>query len=86
MALENKKKTRLGAWMEELQNAANKQLSIQFETKDGVRRSGRLTGLRMSEVKLNGRRCELITEFVLNNDPTDAVPFFNIRTMDINDD
>jgi glycine cleavage system aminomethyltransferase T len=83
---QEKKKLRLGAWMEELQNAANKKLSVEFETKDGVRRSGRLTDLRMSELRLNGRKCELITEFVLNNDPTDAIPFFNIKSMDINGD
>lgn len=60
--------------------------AIRFETKDGGVRTGRLTGLRMQEIRLNGRRCELITQIELNGDKTDAVPFFNLKELEIFND
>jgi hypothetical protein len=81
------KKMKLGAWMDELAKAtAGRGKACRFETKDGGIRSGRLTGLRMQEIRLNGRRCDLITQIELNGDKTDAVPFFNIKELEIFDD
>jgi translation initiation factor IF-1 len=82
-----KKKWKLGAWMDELQKAAEGKKTVQLETKDGVRRTGRLTGLRKdSTIRINGRDQPIITAFELNNDTSDTIPFFNLKVLDIYDD
>ncbi len=72
--------------MQELQKAADARKVVEFETRDGMRRSGRLTGLRKSTMRLNGREQPIITDFELNDDATDVVPFFHLAKLDIHDD
>jgi translation initiation factor IF-1 len=84
--MSEKKKHVLGAWMQELQKAADGRKVVEFETTDGVRRSGRLTGLRKTNMRLNGRDQPLITQFELNDDATDVVQFFNLKSLNIHDD
>lgn len=78
-----KKKHSIGAWMTELKKAADSKSAVEFETQDGYRRSGRLTGLRIRHMKLNGRQAPIITDFELNDDPTDVIPMHNMASLDI---
>ena len=47
--------------------------TVRFETRDGVRREGRASDLRYSELRIDGRTVRFPTEIELNGDPGDLV-------------
>lgn len=76
-------KVRLGNWLDELKKAADEKRYVHFETKDGLSRSGRITGLRCSTMIFNGKRQDIIDEFELNGDNMDLIQFRALASIEI---
>lgn len=72
-----------GWWMDKVHESVGK--FINLETIDGVLREGRLTGLRLNQLKVNGEQVDRIVELEFNGDPTDCVEMYRIARMDIGD-
>ena len=81
MARTKKVKTIMGAWIDELVRSTGQH--IRLETRDGVVREGRLSGLRSRTIKWNGKGVEILEEVELNGDPYDVVPLNRIATFDL---
>ncbi len=75
------KQTQMGKWIDDIFNSVGK--FIHLETKDGVRREGKITGLRTRHITFNDRRVELVDEIELNGDPTDCVQMSVISILSI---
>jgi hypothetical protein len=67
-------------WMEDI--FANVGQFVRLETIDGVNREGRMSGLRLRQLELNGKTVEIITELELNGDPTDCVEIYRVAKLD----
>lgn len=74
-------KKAMGRWIDTVYNSVGKFAHI--ETRDGVHREGKLSGLRTRTIQLNGETVELIEELELNGDPTDCVQFDRIHNLNI---
>jgi hypothetical protein len=70
-----------GAWIDSVHAAVGGYVNI--ETKDGVIRNGKLSGLRCAQMKMNGRTVEVLKEIELNGDPTDTVDIWRLSRFDI---
>jgi len=68
-----------GKWMEDI--FANVGEFVRLETIDGVNREGRMSGLRLRQLTLNGKTVEIITELELNGDPTDCVELYRVAKL-----
>lgn len=79
---EDKKATESrGAWIDQLYRAVGRM--VRLETRDGVQRSGRMSGLRAQEIAYNGVKTEFVTEIEMNGDPSDTVPLSSLVQLDI---
>lgn len=70
-----------GAWIDELVDATGRMIRV--ETLDGVRRIGRLTGLRSRQIMYQDVKEEIPTDLELNGDPHDSVSIANLRSLNI---
>lgn len=78
--MSSKKKTTVsGEWIDEIVAATGQY--IQLETSDGIRREGRLSGLRTRKLRWEGRDVLIPTELELNGDPNDSVPLDRISDL-----
>jgi hypothetical protein len=68
-----------GAWVDEIYNSVGKFMTL--ETLDGINREGRLSGLRLRNIILNGEPVDVIIELEVNGDPTDCIPMDRIAKM-----
>jgi hypothetical protein len=71
----------MGFWIDVLVQSVGKY--IKLETKDGIRREGRLSSLENEIIIFNDEEVELIKELQLNNDPFDSVPFERVKEFEI---
>lgn len=76
-----KKKNKPGMWIDQLSEAVGK--NIHLETMEGVFREGKLTGLRMRDIEMNGKAVDYPEAIELNGDPTDYIDFILIRRITI---
>jgi hypothetical protein len=76
-----KRKKKPGAWIDVVASSVGK--FIHLETHDGVFREGKLTGLRMREIHLNGEEVEMPIAVELNGDPSDYIDFGAIFRFDV---
>ena len=56
---------------------------IQYETKGGTIRSGRLTALRSHTIRLGGNAYEIPLELVCDGDETDATLIWDVIRIDV---
>ncbi len=70
-----------GEWIDQMVAATGQY--IRLETSDGIRREGRLSGLRTRELKWEGEAVLIPTEVELNGDPNDCVPLDRISIMEL---
>lgn len=70
-------------WIDTITNSIGK--NVYLETTDGIRRSGRISGLTCRTMKFNGDKADLPTEIELNGDPNDRIPLDRVTWMDITD-
>lgn len=82
MAVAKTKTAAKGKWIDDIHASMGKFFTL--ETTDGIRREGRITGIRARNYKFNGGDVELPTEIELNGDPTDTVPMDRIATIHVN--
>lgn len=75
------RKKRPGQWIDELVEAVGR--NIHLETMEGVHREGKLTGLRMRDVEMNGKPVDYPEAVELNGDPTDYIDFVLVRRITI---
>lgn len=68
-------------WLNEVHGAVGSY--VYLETVDGIRREGRLSGLRLKSVIFNGEERGVIHELELNGDPTDCVEFYRVASMEV---
>lgn len=54
-----------------------------LETADGIRREGRITGVGMKELILDGRPCRMPMHIELNGDPQDRIDFARISSFNL---
>ena len=73
----------IGKWIDQLMSAVGKY--VHLETKDGLSRSGKLTGYRTTDIVFNGEKGPIVTELALNNDPTDSLPISQLRSIEIDE-
>jgi len=73
--------SRKGQWVDELDKAVGKYVSL--ETREGVFREGKISGIRMTEFKINGVVAEVPEEIELNGDIGDLVTVARILSIDI---
>jgi hypothetical protein len=69
-----------GDWMNKIFDGVGD--FVRLETIDGVRREGRMSGLRLRTLMLNGKPVDTITELELNGDPTDCVEIYRVAKID----
>lgn len=74
-------KKNIGKWIDVLANSVGK--FVHLETRDGLARSGRLTGYRTTDIKLNGEEVPIIIELELNGDPTDSLPITQLSSIEV---
>lgn len=77
----SKKKRRPGLWLDEL--AASVGRFIHVETKEGVLREGKLTGIRYEDLEINGKKRDVLTALELDGDPSDYIDFSVMRRITI---
>ena len=82
MASSKKTPVSLGKWIDDINDGVGKY--VKMETRDGVVREGRLSGLRTRQIVFNGKIQEIVTELELNGDPTDTVDFGVLESVSIN--
>ena len=75
------KKTIRGAWIDELVNSTGQY--VRLETRDGVVREGRLSGLGSRTLMWNGKPVEILEEVELNGDPFDKIALDSIATFEL---
>ncbi len=75
------KKTIRGAWIDELVNSTGQY--VRLETRDGVVREGRLSGLGSRTLVWNGKPVEILEEIELNGDPFDKIALDRISTFEL---
>jgi len=68
-----------GSWIDDMVESVGKHISL--ETKDGVVREGRMTGLSSMTLVWNNENVEILTEVELNGDPYDRVPLDRIKEI-----
>lgn len=56
---------------------------VHLETRDGIHREGKLTGIRCRTILHNGGNVDLLDEMELNGDPTDTVSMDSIARLDV---
>jgi hypothetical protein len=71
----------MGKWIDDIVDATSKYCYI--ETTDGVLRQGRISGLKLSSLVLNGEKVEIVTEIELNGDISDSVPINRLAKLTI---
>lgn len=78
-----KKKTMkvTGEWIDQIVAATGQY--IRLETSDGIRREGRLSGLRTRELKWEGAKVLIPIEVELNGDPNDTVPLDRVAIIEL---
>lgn len=54
---------------------------VRIETVDGVNRPGKLTGVEMRSMTINGRSVDWPVGLQLNGDPGDVIPIANVRSI-----
>lgn len=54
---------------------------VSLETKEGITREGRLSGLRMTKIKFNGEEVDVIDELELNGDPYDTIKLDRVASL-----
>lgn len=74
------RKKKAGEWMDIVQASVGK--FVHLETRDGVHREGKLTGLRTREIIMNGEPVEMPIALELNGDPNDFIDFEVIGRFD----
>jgi hypothetical protein len=79
----NKKTMKMvtGRWIDEIVAATGQY--IRLETSDGIRREGRLSGLRTRALKWEGEQVLIPTEVEINGDPSDTVPLDRISSIEL---
>lgn len=82
MATSKKQPIPKGAWIDAIYDGVGK--FVQLETTDGIRREGKLSGLRSRSIVMNGKIQEIVTGLELNSDPTDTVDFAILDSISIN--
>lgn len=75
------KKKRAGQWIDDVNAAIGRY--VHLETRDGVLREGRFSGLGTREIEVNGQVRDLPDRIELNGDPNDYVDFSLIARMTI---
>lgn len=75
------KKRSKGDWIDSIFNGVGRFANL--ETADGVRRSGRISGLRTKMIQFNGESQEVVLEIELNGDPSDCVPVGGLASLTI---
>ena len=75
-----------GYWYTCLFDALKREAYVHFETTIGVKRSGKLTGVKTNTVKINGSKKKVIYAFVLNYDSTDIITFSDCVSIDIDEE
>lgn len=75
------RKKRPGQWIDKLVDAVGR--NIHLETMEGVFREGKLTGLRMRDLEMNGKRVDYPEAIEFNGDPTDYIDFVLVRRITI---
>jgi len=70
-----------GKWIEDLFGGVGRY--VRLETSDGVRRSGKLSGIRTKDIKFNGASQAVVTELELNGDPADTVSVNGLASIAI---
>jgi hypothetical protein len=73
--------SKCGAWIDELM--CGKKKFIVLDTRDGIRREGRITGFTTREMEFNGVTVSFPTEIELNGDVNDRVTIDRIEKMEI---
>lgn len=70
-----------GAWIDEIWAGVGG--FVQLETKTGMTRIGKLSGVRERTFTINGRQQSVPTDLELNGDPTDTLPLDEISRLKI---
>lgn len=84
MAASRKKKTKSpGKWIDDIMRGVGH--FVRLETRDGISREGKISGLRTLNVKFNGVDRELPTAIELNGDNFDTVELITIQEITIDD-
>lgn len=81
MTKEKAERLPMGQWVDELYLAAKEGSYVHFTTREGLIRSGRITGIRTRTIKFNGKDQKIIEEFELNGDEMDSIPFRQLATI-----
>lgn len=68
-----------GAILDGLVSSVGK--NVRIETHDGIYRDGRLSGIGMRVIKVNGADLDWPADVELNGDPSDRVPFDRIASI-----
>lgn len=76
-----KKKKSQGAWIDALYEGIGR--NCYLETKEGITRSGKITGLRTKDITFNNERVAIVTELELNGDPTDTMTINSLAKLSI---
>ncbi len=76
-----KSKTIRGAWIDELVESTGQY--VRLETRDGVRREGRLSGLGSRTILWNGKSVEILEDVELNGDCFDKIALNRIATFEV---
>lgn len=71
---------RAGLFFEALERLLEK--TIEFETKAGVFRRGKITGFTHGEIMFGKSKVNLINSIELNGDPSDRVPISEIVRLE----
>ena len=86
MATKNKAKMEMdkpgkGGWIDKIHSSIGHYVSL--ETTDGIRRHGRLTGVRSDTMLMNGAKVEIIRQMELNGDPSDLIDLWRLVRIDV---
>lgn len=68
-------------WNIDIDTLKGRQVSL--ETKDGIRREGKITNVECVGLMLNRRRVLVPSTFTLNHDETDRISFAHILKMTV---
>ena len=74
-------KTIRGAWIDELVGSTGQY--VRLETRDGVIREGRLSGLGSRTLMWNGKPVEILEDIELNGDCFDKISLDRIATFEL---
>lgn len=70
-----------GKWIDDLVRAIGQHIRI--ETRDGLEREGRLSGIQARTIKWNGKDVDLPEDIELNGDSYDRIPLDRIASFEV---